>query len=142
MAKKEAPNIEFKIQLKGMEKVIEKIQELKADLPPAMAGALHFYATQVVKHSQDNYVPVLTGALRDSGFARIIKETEEEQEVEGGFGGYSHGKDVDYAVWVHERLDVKHEVGTAKYLEKALKDYEDKFEEVAGDYLKKHWGGK
>lgn len=49
------------------------------------------------------------GALRRSGYARVVDDTS----AEVGFSEF-------YAAWQHERLDYHHEDGQAKYLEEPL----------------------
>lgn len=56
-------------------------------------------------------VPVDFGDLRGSGYVTL----PENHTVEIGYGGSAKG----YAVPVHERTELRHEVGEAKYLEKA-----------------------
>ncbi|HET6909830.1 MAG TPA: hypothetical protein VFH54_10870 [Mycobacteriales bacterium] len=49
------------------------------------------------------------GALRASGYARVVDDTT----AEVGFSEF-------YAGWQHERTDYHHQVGQAKYLEEPL----------------------
>ena len=60
----------------------------------------------VVKEAQRR-CPVDTGYLRDNW---ILKNSR---------GVWSIAFTADYAIYVHERLDVKHDVGEAKFLENA-----------------------
>ena len=57
--------------------------------------------------------PVDTGTLRSSGYTAKPKWDGARIVVELGFGGAA----APYAVYVHERLDLRHTVGKAKYLE-------------------------
>jgi hypothetical protein len=72
-------------------------------------------------HAQTEYVPVLTGALRDSG--KVVGKPGRYPVIEIGFGGAA----VDYAVIQHENLTFQHPSGgRAKYLELAVRDFEPK----------------
>jgi hypothetical protein len=65
-------------------------------------------------------VPVDVGALKSTGFAERPVMEGETVIVRLGFGGVAgppFNKVVGYAWHVHERLDVRHPHGHAKYLE-------------------------
>lgn len=47
------------------------------------------------------------------------------------------GYNASYAAAVHERLDVRHEVGEAKFLEKAMNRERPKFQEHVSKEIKK-----
>jgi hypothetical protein len=92
---------------------------------------------EILKHSQDKYVPILTGALRKSG------------KVKGFPGRYptvniSYGSAVvPYALLQHENKDFYHPGGKSyKYLEFAVKDFEPtmkkRLEEAVRNETKKY----
>lgn len=64
--------------------------------------------------------PVKTGALKASG-------STEPAEVRGGVIGKRIGFGVFYAIFVHERLDLHHAQGQAKFLETAIRNNATKF---------------
>jgi hypothetical protein len=64
--------------------------------------------------SKEHFVPVKDGILRGSGYVEL--NADGELRVTLGFGGPAGA----YAVPQHERLDYRHTVGEAKYLEKPL----------------------
>jgi hypothetical protein len=64
--------------------------------------------------------PVKTGALKASATTTPAVRVGESIDKEIGFN-------VDYAAAVHERLDLHHDQGQAKYLESALRENAPKF---------------
>lgn len=63
-------------------------------------------------------VPVDTGALRNS--IRV-------EERDNGYAVVAGGPEAPYAIYVHERLDLHHEVGQAKFIEVAAMELVDQF---------------
>lgn len=94
-------------------------QIANTELPNAIQSVLDGVIQKIFQRSKE-LVPVRTGALRDSAVV--------ESGIRGGmptanitYGGGS----VDYALKVHEDLDMQHpNGGQAKYLEQAFLDYE------------------
>jgi hypothetical protein len=84
----------------AFEKTLKRLNDLKRlkMLP---------YALELVKEEAVRRCPIDTGALRKS--ARV--------KIRGNEGSINFG--MDYAVYVHERLDLRHPVGEAKFLENA-----------------------
>lgn len=74
--------------------------------------AVEKYANHVVGKAQ-RLAPVDTGALKSSG-------TAEAPTTSGGAVTCLIGFNTDYAAAVHERLDLHHTQGQAKYLERAM----------------------
>lgn len=64
--------------------------------------------------------PVLTGALQASGTTEPAKSGGEGIEKTIGFN-------TNYAAAVHEKLNARHAVGQAKFLEEAMKQNSSKF---------------
>lgn len=94
-------------------------QIANTELPNVIQSVLDGVIQKIFQRSKE-LVPVRTGALRDSAVV--------ESGIRGGmptanitYGGGS----VDYALKVHEDLDMQHpNGGQAKYLEQAFLDYE------------------
>ena len=94
-------------------------QHLGADMK-AYKGKLKLAVSRAMRQEGETTMteaksetPVETGALRASG---LVDGPHTEGDViilELGFGGSAS----DYALIVHERMDVHHPVGKAKYLE-------------------------
>ena len=64
--------------------------------------------------------PVKTGALKATGKVHEPEDRGNETIVLISFGD----EEVDYAIPVHERLDVRHIIGQAKFLESAVQEKE------------------
>lgn len=64
--------------------------------------------------------PVDTGTLRASGTVKSDLRMVANPKAELSFGGAAAG----YALIVHERMDVYHPVGEAKFLENAMHEWE------------------
>ena len=62
-------------------------------------------------------LPVETGRLKDSGRVETTK-TASGTFTDIVFGG----PEAPYATQVHERVDIRHETGQAKYLETAVRE--------------------
>lgn len=73
-------------------------------------------AAEAIRTKAQELTPVDTGALRASGDVIQYLQTPHSVVGEISFGGPA----ADYAIYVHERLDVRHEVGQAKFLEAAF----------------------
>lgn len=66
------------------------------------------------------YVPVDTGALKESGFLEV---DDADQRV---YMGYGYGGEPNYTVFVHENLDAAHAAPTrAKFLQGPLEEDSD-----------------
>lgn len=74
----------------------------------AAGRALYAGANRIFRQSQSE-VPVQYGILRGSG--RVTMEGETSVSI--SYGGAAS----DYAIYVHERMDVHHPHGKAKFLE-------------------------
>lgn len=101
----------------------------------------------ILQMSNDN-VPVDTGTLQSSGFYRVTLRGDVKSYVYEGVVGYGGNGDPvnpktgkhasEYMLEVHEDLSVPHRNGSAKFLEKAVKDYaQDKFPKTVLSYMPK-----
>lgn len=80
-----------------------------------MRTGLYAVASDIMEDAKER-APKDTGDLRGSGYVDRPKTEGGETSVELGFGGPS----APYAVIQHEREDFNHDIGEAKYLEKAI----------------------
>jgi len=102
----------------GFEKLRVKFKKLGINFDFEMGRALYQEGWFIMGESKAKYVPVERGPLRASGHVLEPQKDQQGVYVIMGFGGPA----VAYAVVQHERLDYKHRVGQAKYLERpALK---------------------
>lgn len=82
-----------------------------------------FNAGLLVQRRSQQKTPVDTGNLKGGAYTGIIRR--DPHEVEIGYQAF-------YAVYVHERLELAHTVGEAKFLEKALTESErDVLDQIA-----------
>lgn len=112
-------------KFKGISKAVSQFKVLRDSITANEASKI---AKIMVEESESittaakKLTPVDTGTLRVSGTSTLeIKEDVLSAKVT--FGGPSAG----YALEVHERLDVKHKVGQAKFLEVAFIEGKKKF---------------
>lgn len=80
-----------------------------------LQAALYMVAEEIMTDAKQNYVPVDTGVLRDSGFVNRSTVTAGRVLVTLGFGGAARS----YALLVHERPDTIGQ-GKNKYLSKPV----------------------
>lgn len=108
MARKGLVDVKFR----GWKKTQDRVDRLSETAPQAMLMALaklgEIIITDAVKR-----VPVSTGRLRDSAYVATPDRTGFRKAIEIGFG-------TDHAVEVHEKTEVPHLTGEAKFLEKAV----------------------
>lgn len=94
----------------------QKFNQLTNATNMAVGSALYMVAEEIMTDSKTNYVPVVTGALRRSGFVNKPIITTNRVAVELGFGGSA----ISYALAVHERPNGFGQ-GKNKYLIKPIR---------------------
>ncbi|MGB7157118.1 MAG: hypothetical protein WBD40_03565 [Tepidisphaeraceae bacterium] len=87
------------------------------------------FAQHVIGDAQE-LAPVDTGALKASGTALPAEAKGTEISAQIGFN-------TNYAAAVHERLDVNHDQGEAKFLETAMRKNTPKMAEFVIDEVRK-----
>lgn len=109
------------LSLSGLSDAINRLNNLGSNVSPIIGVALNQVHEEMMTLAKER-TPVDTGALRASG--HVIPPTISGGKVKsvGGFGGTS----VNYAIMVHENLNVHHRVGQAKFYESAVNDKSDK----------------
>jgi hypothetical protein len=103
----------------GVDEFHKRMTKAGTDLIGAVGRALYTEA-EIIKEKSVQDTPVETGALRGSHRVEkpLVANDFSEIRVDIRVGGPSPGHaDVHYAVYVHERLDLHHPVGKAKFLE-------------------------
>lgn len=93
-------------KVKGSAKLRRELRKLGKLVPNALQKALVEEAMDIFVESQEQ-VPVDTGRLQDSG---VVGELLGRPGVVIAYG-------TDYALPVHERMEVSHATGNAKFLE-------------------------
>lgn len=100
---------------KKMKKALKEMPEIATK---AIESALYQEAEKIMTDSKENYVPVDTSNLKQSGTVLPPENKNGVITVEMGFGGLAE----DYALIQHENLEFKHpNGGQAKYLEVPFK---------------------
>lgn len=84
--------------------------------PKALERSIYEFGQTHVMVPAKEYTPVDYGTLRDSGLVDKPVSDNDSISVTLGFGGAAAA----YAIYVHEDLDAKHDVGQAKFLQRAL----------------------
>ena len=102
-------------EIEGIPQLRAALERAKDRAAPAMAAALLIEAEGAMRESRE-LVPVDTGALRGSGIVLAPEVTMTGVSVDFGYGGTA----ADYAVIQHERTDLRHTVGQAKFLEQPV----------------------
>ena len=92
----------------------DRLRQAKGQARKAAGRGLLKFANHVIGESQA-LTPVDTGALAASGTVGELEEAGERMSV-------TIGHNTTYAAAVHERLDVHHPQGQAKYLETAVRN--------------------
>jgi len=101
--------------LEGAPELIARLKRIAEEAPKEFGAALYQEALAIQKLSM-GMTPVDTGALRASHQTEKPAIRGGEVSVAINVGGPS----APYALPVHERLDVHHPVGQAKFLEYAV----------------------
>ena len=123
----------IRAQMEQIEKAISARLHVLENLTPA---ALRYGLLPIFEESQ-RLVPVLSGALKDSGYIETRKGPRGAQ----GEVGYGKGGDPFYAVIVHERMELHHDgVTQAKYLEEAVSRHGGKVPDRVAEFLRERLG--
>lgn len=80
------------------------------------AEAALYQGGSIIMTEAKQRAPLDVGTLRNSGYVTLPRTDSEGTFVEVGFGGAAKA----YAVKQHEELSYRHDVGEAKYLERAI----------------------
>ena len=105
-------------QMRQIQKNLENlIGEIEGVTPEAVE-----YALQPIYDKSQQYCPVDTGKLKESGYIEVRQKGD---RIEGEVGYGKRGNPF-YAPYVHEMVDLYHEPPTqAKFLERAVNEHQD-----------------
>lgn len=130
------------VTLEGVPRAKQRVIEIEKATYEQLAKALYYEAEAIMTDSKVNYVPVMTGALRSSGFVRPPMFSQGKWTVEMGFGGAAQ----TYAIIIHERpwnrksshwsKTASGKPGQNKYLEKPLLKRASKLDQRLAAWLK------
>ena len=101
------------LDISGIEGLQQQIATMPTRVLEAASKALYEEATRIMAASQP-LVPVDTGMLRSTGRVETENTPGADAVVTLSYGGNGLAP---YAIYVHERLDLNHPVGSAKFLQ-------------------------
>ena len=105
----------MRLRLTGLDEVRKRVERAQEAAPSEIAGALNEEAERVMTRAK-RLTPVDTGTLRASGIVESPEFRRFEVIITLGFGGPA----APYAIFVHERTEIRHTVGQPKFLEDAV----------------------
>lgn len=125
------------LEIKNLDKLEAQLHQVKS-LTTKTAKRLAREDVEELMAESRSQVPVDTGALQDSSY---IEETPDGLKF--GYGG-AHAQfnskrneyTTEYQLAVHERLDVYHTNGKAKFLEDPVNEYGSRMEETFTQKMK------
>ena len=124
----------FKAEVRGADKVKERLRELAKEYPEAAKKAIYAEA-QVIMAEAVQQTPVDTGRLRASAYVKPEDE-HGKTTVALGFGA-------EYALAVHERVEVPHAEGTgSKFLSRPVDAHRASFGHDVAERIKEEVGGE
>ena len=126
----------FKFEAPNLKKIVAALTGSGGDEEQAVGRALFEGGNEIMTTSKDKFVPVDTGALKNSGFVDFPQVSRSKVTVTLKYGGPASS----YAAIVHEDLQATHTVGQPKYLERpvleAIDDVGDKVNEAVTDAIR------
>ncbi len=115
------------IKVTGLGSLKKNLTRLAKETGPSKYGKIVLRALIEIEKNSAKRTPVDTGNLKASGLghAKILASAP------SGAVGFTTNT-ADYAVYVHERTELKHYTGEAKFLENAVKEIKPKIEKKFG----------
>lgn len=130
------------ISITGKCNIGKKLSEYQNHMQDAIADALRLAGGKLESNSVQ-LTPIDTGELRSRAFVSDVYETANSQQIVVGyeqegqsFPIMSGDNSNKYSIYVHERLDVHHPVGQAKFLETATKQFDTDYQKALQVKLK------
>lgn len=105
------------MRIKGNKTIRKAQRDVGSKAHQALTKALYLEGEKIMAAAK-RQTPVDTGVLRASGHVQKPKVDPGKITVTLGFGGPA----APYAVYVHERTELRHHVGKAKYLEDPFRE--------------------
>lgn len=121
--------MKLSLNIDGAEQVFKSLEDAAKKYPAAGAAAVYEEAMDVMSASV-KLCPVDKGRLRSTAYVEPPRVSA-NPEARLGYG-------TDYGIYVHERTELHHEVGQAKFLEVPLQAARRGYTERVGKRLKKH----
>lgn len=102
--------VTFNLKVSGTKRIKKNLLKANRLGKSALTAALYQEGQQIARDSRDR-TPIDTGLLRDTIYVRRPRIGNPDVEI--GYGAF-------YAVFVHERTELRHKVGSAKFLQRAI----------------------
>lgn len=118
------------VEIDGVIETLKNLGATEEEIRKALAAALYQEGFALIADSIRE-VPVDFGRLRGSHYV-APPAGETNPEVEVGYG-------TDYAAYVHERTELNHPVGKAKFLEDPMKRRQAGYSRRVADRTKTNW---
>lgn len=99
------------IAVRGIPQVQAGLTAYQAEIREALVQEVAREGEEIMTESKQ-LVPVLTGALRASGHVLPVAQTPSGVRLTLAYGNSA----VKYAIYVHERVELRHPVGMARFL--------------------------
>lgn len=115
----------------GLAGVLKALQAAGRDMERAVAGSMYAEGQAIMAESV-RQVPVDTGRLRASAYVSSPRDGASGPEVTLGYG-------TSYALPVHERTEIPHKVGKAKYLEDPMNAARAGYADRVGARARRMW---
>jgi len=100
-------------ELRGTEEMRRRLASITNGFNMAVEKALREEAEEIMRRSKNEFVPVDTGTLKNSGFVNDVQRKGDDVSVVLGYGGAAEA----YALAVHEGHKQK-----PKYLERPINE--------------------
>jgi hypothetical protein len=99
------------------------VRRIQQRFPDESGRVIHDELEQVELPETQRRVPVKYGDLKSTGRVTEPETRGNTTSCSIAYGGEStNGKDVDYALYVHENLEAEHPIGEAKYVSGPLNE--------------------
>lgn len=123
------------LEVEGIADLLGKLTRVRESIHYGVGAGLYAVGQNIRSTSMDK-TPIDTGALKGSHYVTEPEGPESgDPHVIIGCGG---GPAEPYAIVQHERLDLKHPEGEAKFLEKAAKEEAAGAQALVAKYARKY----
>ena len=123
------------IKFIGDKEFKRNMRKLSNNIGPSKYVSILLNAIVAIENNAAHRVPIKTGHLKKSGLGNLKGKSGILKSDASGASAFT-ANTAEYAIYVHERTDLRHKVGEAKFLENALKEEAPKLEKKFGIALR------
>lgn len=123
------------IKFIGDKELERNLKRLLNKIGPSKYGPILMKSIVAIENNSARRTPIDTGNLRASGLGNAKGVNGVLYSNSSGASAFTSNT-AEYAIYVHERTDLRHTVGEAKFLENAVKEEAPKLERKFGIELK------